>query len=144
MQHHNIWKHNVLSELDSEDALYSVEGVIANSGVAVKYYPFSIYTRVFGEEIETYAFVQSKEDVNQGVVRSKRKLDIIMPTKIFNDNSIVPSEQDKLEIGIIAYYIKNIIFYTRDGRSVDIIENSVLVSFDAIKREGLTRNSLID
>ena len=136
-----------MGQIDSEDAVNSTMGVIANSGVAVVYFPFSNYTYAFGEEIETTAFIQSKGEspessLIEGAVRSGRSLDVIMSTKIFQDNEITPSKKDKLKIGGISYYLDNFVFYAKDGRSIDTIEDSILVSFNAVKREGLTRNNL--
>lgn len=139
MKVENFDKFDLLDTKSSNEVQRMISGLVQANGVAITYYPWDEDTNTFLDGVEMKCYMEQADDeAGEAVVSNYYKL--IIPTKVFVDNEISPSDQDNIVFNGDRYLVTfPIIYYDKNNMASDIFDASYLISMNIAQKGQFSR-----
>ena len=139
MKKNNVTKVSIIDSALIEEVTSLHQKVVDNSGVPLLYFVLDS-DNVYKTSVSITGDIvtDSKSDVGNSNVSLT---EVVIPTKTLLDNSITPSKNDKVQMLGAEYIIRNIKYYDQNKYAVNTFDNSMVCSFDMIKKNTIVRNT---
>lgn len=144
MQAKNITKEDAFKGQGAEKVVADILHSVKTLGSTVSYYQYDINTEQFENAVVLPVYIQEIPKPEEGVLLPDREVTFVFSTESFVDNSIIPTfDKDKAVYNGVTYELVDRSYVNAFAHVATLLENSILVSFKAIKRTLIKRSEIL-
>ncbi len=144
MQAKNITKEDAFKGQGAGKVVADILHAITTLGSTVSYFIYDVNTEQFEDAIVVPVYIQEIAKPEEGILLPDRELTFVFSTESFVDNSMIPTfDNDKAVYNSVTYDLVDRSYINAFAHVSALLENSILVSFKAIKRTSIKRSKIL-